>query len=307
MKRIESFQGLRALAFIAILMSHTIGSSYEALAAWGVSTFLGLSGFLMMYSYYPRQETPRFGLRFAWKKIQKLYPLHIVMMICAGACEIIYGHAAVSRVLKKFLLHIPLLQSWAPYPEIYGTLNGVSWYLSSVFFSYLLFPLILKKFKKVNKKQQGGVGILLVLVIEMMIAAAAGLIGNPDKSMPFSIQWIVYCCPVARLFDFLAGCCVGYLFLQKADDAGAPKSKGANPYTLVEIAVILLLCAAKGIYSQAFQRPWHESVKYTLLFQPITAVTLWCVARGRGLLSRILQNKGLVWLGNMDSFLNSGQ
>ena len=49
--RLQSVQGLRAIAFILIFLSHT-----EIVAAGpaGVSIFLVLSGFCMMYAYVDR-------------------------------------------------------------------------------------------------------------------------------------------------------------------------------------------------------------------------------------------------------------
>lgn len=75
-KRIESLQGLRAIAFLAILISHSRVFNCGYLGAWGVSIFFVLSGFLMTYNYMPRQDfkypSP---LVFGWQKIKKLYPL----------------------------------------------------------------------------------------------------------------------------------------------------------------------------------------------------------------------------------------
>ena len=87
-------QGLRALAFIGIFLSHSDvkALSSSGLGAWGVSVFLILSGFLMMVNYY---HTDRFSicsvkdnLRFSLKKIMAIYPLHILMMLTALPFEI---------------------------------------------------------------------------------------------------------------------------------------------------------------------------------------------------------------------------
>lgn len=56
MKKIDGLQGLRAVAFIAIFISHTSVGNYSKLGAWGVSIFLVLSGFVMVYSYWNKRE-----------------------------------------------------------------------------------------------------------------------------------------------------------------------------------------------------------------------------------------------------------
>ena len=50
--KINSLQAIRALAFIEILIAHCEG---PASGACGVSIFLILSGFLMIYSYLDRE------------------------------------------------------------------------------------------------------------------------------------------------------------------------------------------------------------------------------------------------------------
>lgn len=49
---LPQFQGLRAVAFGAIFISHLGIGNFGALGAWGVSVFLVLSGFLMVNSYW---------------------------------------------------------------------------------------------------------------------------------------------------------------------------------------------------------------------------------------------------------------
>ena len=87
---LPQFQGLRAVAFMAIFASHLFG--FGALGAWGVSVFFTLSGFLMVYSHWFQEKEPSFGIRFPREKIRKLYPLHIAAMAgcalipCAPYC-----------------------------------------------------------------------------------------------------------------------------------------------------------------------------------------------------------------------------
>lgn len=158
-KKIDSFQGLRAIVCVAIFISHSGLGSFGALGAWGVSVFFVLSGFLMMYNYLQREADPKFGLRFAQKKIKSLYPLHIAMMVVAFL-YLLLSHSKTTESLTKALpLHALLVQIWIPNPEYYATLNGVSWYLSAITFLYFCFPIILKLFRKIDIKS-----VILILV-----------------------------------------------------------------------------------------------------------------------------------------------
>lgn len=53
-KKILPFQGLRAIAFLFVFVCHSNVGAFEAFGAWGVSVFLVLSGFLMVYIYFPK-------------------------------------------------------------------------------------------------------------------------------------------------------------------------------------------------------------------------------------------------------------
>lgn len=53
MRRLNSLQGLRAVAFMGVFLGHCgIGSG----GGMGVSVFLVLSGFLMIYNYYQKDD-----------------------------------------------------------------------------------------------------------------------------------------------------------------------------------------------------------------------------------------------------------
>ena len=53
-KLISSLQGLRAVAFLCVVISHC-GAPW--LGPWAISVFVALSGFLMVCNYYDRPRT----------------------------------------------------------------------------------------------------------------------------------------------------------------------------------------------------------------------------------------------------------
>ena len=82
-KLISSLQGLRAVAFLSVVLSHC-GAPW--LGPWAISVFVALSGFLMTCNYYDRPRTApglRSAITFSLQKIRKLYPLHLIMMVAA--------------------------------------------------------------------------------------------------------------------------------------------------------------------------------------------------------------------------------
>ena len=74
-KLISSLQGLRAVAFLCVVISHC-GAPW--LGPWAISVFVALSGFLMVCNYYDRPRTApglQSAIAFSFKKIRRLYVL----------------------------------------------------------------------------------------------------------------------------------------------------------------------------------------------------------------------------------------
>ena len=137
-KLISSLQGLRAVAFLSVVLSHC-GAPW--LGPWAITVFVALSGFLMTCNYYDRPRTAP-GLRsviaFSLKKIRKLYPLHLIMM-AAALLFVLKGLLAqpsargVLSCAAQLAVSIFLLQTWIPSSRFWFCLNGVAWYLGAGF------------------------------------------------------------------------------------------------------------------------------------------------------------------------------
>lgn len=152
--RIESLQALRAIAFIGIFLTHA-GAPY-AWPALGVSVFYAMSGFLMTFKHI--NDELDYSLKgrvlFSLKRIKKLYPLHILTMICAivlNLAVIIHAGITLKRLVVlagEIVLNVFLMQTWVPYSSINFSLNGVAWYLSVTMFLYFMFPAIQRFIKR---------------------------------------------------------------------------------------------------------------------------------------------------------------
>lgn len=124
-KLISSLQGLRAVAFLCVVISHC-GAPW--LGPWAISVFVALSGFLMVCNYYDRPRTApglQSAIAFSFKKIRRLYPLHLIMM-AAALLFVLKGLLAqpsargVLSCAAQLAVSIFLLQTWIPSP--YGFL-----------------------------------------------------------------------------------------------------------------------------------------------------------------------------------------
>lgn len=206
-EKITSFQGLRAVAFLAIFVSHAGIAPVSFLGAWGVSIFLCLSGFLMALRYYPNPKKSG-GIALAKKKISKLYPLHVVMRMFAAIYGIIALDSSLPDVAIGIIIQTLLIQSWIPISKYYYALNGVAWYLSVCVFIYACFPHVLQFAKNKIRKENIKSYIIGLFLVQVLISALAIAFGNLDWTAPFSTHWVVYICPITRIIDFLIGFCL---------------------------------------------------------------------------------------------------
>ena len=98
-------------------------------------------------------------------------------------------------ILNSFL-NLTLLQSW--YSPAKFTFNGVTWFLSSIMFAYLLVPKMVTFFK--NRDQKFYIISFLVVSILKMVLDTWGY-KFPHHFYAFSL----YVNPAYRFLDFLLG------------------------------------------------------------------------------------------------------
>ena len=264
-EKIRSIQGLRAIAYIAIFISHSRVGSFGYLGAWGVSVFLVMSGLLMYINYNERIEMfDGYGvldcIKFSYSKIRKLYLLHFLMMVLSIPYAIVSG-----GVVRPVILHTLLIQIWIPKASYYETLNGVSWYLNVCAFAYFCFPFIMKKRKRWEKHGS----LMLLIILQVAVSCLAFIFGNRDRNGVFPVQWITYYCPLTRLIDFAIGCKLGDVYLGSSVNS-SKKPRIIRLYEkcplIFEIIVLALILLNFSCYANQWAIFGSDYCKYTLLF-----------------------------------------
>lgn len=206
--KIDSIQALRGLGFIFIFLHHC--SITPLFAGMAVSMFLLLSGFLLASKHYSNDEMCQWGIAdsflYAKKKIEKLYPLHIITMVLAIGIYIIY-RKPWEEIVTNIILNVLLVQAWIPKQMYYFSLNGVSWYLSVCVFCYFIFPFVLKVMKK-----SGGIKWLMAMAITIFISQALIRLLLKNNLPTEIITGVTYTLPLFRAGDFIIGCIIGYLY-----------------------------------------------------------------------------------------------
>lgn len=298
--RIESIQGIRAIAFILIFLSHV---GLISTGPIGVSLFLVLSGFCMTYAYLDLPEkTPSPSIsnnfRFAWGKVKKLYPLHIVTLLFVAL--IVFGglffhkgaRAEIAEQSGYFVTNALLLQSWIPWRDGYFSFNAVSWYLSSTAFSFFLFPWIFQTIQSKDKKKIIGLSVS-TLGIMVIVAIILGIGYQSFGWTKAIIKWIVYICPLYRAGDFVIGLVAGYIFV-----SDRKLLDGRGLHTVIQFLVIAIMVLQVFVYSSGVSNETNWTL--TLFWLPTSVLCIYLFAINKGLISRVLsKSRTLGWIGNI--------
>ena len=297
-KLISSLQGLRAVAFLSVVLSHC-GAPW--LGPWAITVFVALSGFLMTCNYYDRPRTApglRSAIAFSLKKIRKLYPLHLIMM-AAALLFVLKGLLAqpsargVLSCAAQLVVSIFLLQTWIPSSRFWFCLNGVAWYLSVQAFLYAIFPPLLAVLKKADVRRLRCIAAVIFCAqcLASFVFWKAGLSGK-------AAFYLTYLCPVFRAGDFTISCCMGCLYHSRKQESGLP----GGAFSLLELAAVLLASGCLFIAARQVGVLGAVAFRYNVLFTPSAVLLVWLLAVGKGIISRLLSAKPFLWLAGLSPY-----
>ena len=297
-KLISSLQGLRAVAFLSVVLSHC-GAPW--LGPWAITVFVALSGFLMTCNYYDRPRTApglRSAIAFSLKKIRKLYPLHLIMMAAALLFVLkgLLAQPSVRGVLScaaQLVVSIFLLQTWIPSSRFWFCLNGVAWYLSIQAFLYAIFPPLLVVLKKADARRLRCIAAVIFCAqcLASLVFWKVGLSGK-------AAFYLTYLCPLFRAGDFTISCCMGCLYHNRKQESGLPGSA----FSLLELAAVLLAGGCLFIAARQVGVLGAVAFRYNVLFTPSAVLLVWLLAAGKGIISRLLSAKPFLWLAGLSPY-----
>lgn len=299
-QKMESLQALRALAFIGIFLRHA--GSEVSWPALGVSIFFVLSGFFMILTYEDRKLSCsiKTNLSFSINKIKKIYPLHIITMICILPLMLllyIRSGITIKRIAILFaeiIMNMTLTQTWFPYSSINASLNGVAWFLSAMLFLYFMFPYI-KKILSAKTTRWMLIMSIVILALEILVCIPFILILGKDSPV---YVWFMYYFPVFRLGDFFIGCCLGKYYLENG--FSAKSTKFVTLYELVTLVVTVFVMLWLKIEQPSMVLLSFHNL--TTIWIPISVLWIYFFARNQGYLTRFLTNKVLVFIGDISVY-----
>jgi peptidoglycan/LPS O-acetylase OafA/YrhL len=336
---IEALTGLRFVAALSVAIAH--GFSYMTVppqvatpmwqvlvpyfAAFGMSAFFVLSGFVIHYNYEAqiRDEGWRGFANFLVARFARLYPLYIVCVLIdlnsngyfidlfAGKSE------TVEHARATLPYYLTMTQTWS-----YGVVDGwsmvyafpanllvtVSWSVSTEFFLYLAYPAVRLLITYLGSPRQTLIAIAaLVVMTWVLLSLYVGYRGALDRfavgwygdvaglSHGFSdsfCRWLLYFSPYARIPEFSLGCLVASLHCQLNRAPAALESrlgKLAGWFALVVILALVVDVSHGGFVSAAV---------FNFGFAVPVAVIIFSVSRYKGIIERLLSSRTAVCCGD---------
>lgn len=298
-KHLNALDGVRSFACLEIFCSHCLWDG----GALGVSLFLILSGFLLAYRYLSQDAaaplpsaTPAGLIRFAWKRLSKLYLLHIIMMVIMVIAQLrqwnTQSGADWSSLLTRIVAHVFLVQTWTPELTVYFSLNGLSWYLSTMHFCYLCFPLLLRLLKKLRTANAAFFSLIVTFGLQVCIAfVSLRVFGISDVDH----YYLTYVCPLFRVFDFACGCLLGVLFTKLP-----AQRRGMLRHTLWEVLAIIAVGITQMIALNRWTFVWG---RFSMIFLPASCLAILVFAIGGGYISKIFSAKIIKFFASLTPFV----
>jgi peptidoglycan/LPS O-acetylase OafA/YrhL len=153
--QLNALTGIRGLAAWFVVLFHTRTALGHTLPGWAmggaskgylaVDLFFTLSGFVLWHTYGERlRGTGLSGaLRFWWRRIARIWPLHAVILavfVMLALALAITGRDTSMYPWRELPLHFLLVQNWGMTPAL--SWNDLAWSISCEMGAYLLFPAV---------------------------------------------------------------------------------------------------------------------------------------------------------------------
>lgn len=279
---IRSITGLRFIAAFAVVLLHSQAGILAVFPAWAplvsllhagnvaVDLFFVLSGFVLTIGYgatFVRIDA-RAWLRFLWRRIARIYPLHLMITLGIALGLLVTALrgdplAEPDRyTLPSLVANLLLVHAWGT--DRLLTWNEVSWSISAEWFAYLCFPLV------------------ALVTARVRHPGALVLIGFGAIAAEIVVMVVWLDTPLVRVSgSFTLGVC-----LARAFAAGWRRDWPWDRIAFgVSVACVVLLAALPPDGSQS-------------LVTPLFGVVILAIAHQRGALASALSRPRMVFLGD---------
>jgi peptidoglycan/LPS O-acetylase OafA/YrhL len=263
----------------------------------GVSFFFVLSGFILFYNNRDLRGASG-AWRFIVARIARIFPVHLATLFLL----VTFTAGPWGLSAGPTLANITLLQSWIPLPQYFFSYNAVAWSLSTEFFFYLMFPLLIWRWSQTwHIKLLASLGLTALMIV---LTDRLHLKPFSGSQSAVSIDAMVYIYPTARLSEFVIGLVFAYAWVSWAKHLHRLPMLFGSALELVAVAtagysMIYLLLDFDHLYSSGFislaMLRWLSAAGSAPSFGLLIAV----LALQRGFISKALSWRPFVLLGDI--------
>ncbi len=244
----------------------------EGLGDFAVTFFFMLSGFVLWLSM---QSQPLPDLKhFLTRRIGRVFPLYIITWIVAIAV------LPYSGFFRGKLLGLLALQSWMPIQDEYFAGNPVGWFISDLFFFYLLL-IPLCRLHKLSSTS------FYAIIIAYFIGYFAVSASVPSEL----VEAIVYINPLMQLSAFLIGILLCQWFLS------SPRVNGRCRAASLQLLSVTVIACSMICYGMVNAR-WGNA-SYWWIAAGLCILTFSMTDRATTLTNRLLQSSLLMMVGRL--------
>ncbi len=297
MKTLNPLTGLRGIAAYSVLIAHGISASFSysginlaqpfalRLAYFGMSLFFVLSGFVIHYNYATliRSEGVMLGgYQFIVARIARLYPLYALVILFS--LDSIPSAIFCNKKLEA-LSYLTLTQSWF---NLETTIFPPAWSISTEWFFYLAFILLLPLFEKIRRPL-----ITLVIFLILTFLLLPYLIKYQISLDSSQTDWIIYFSPFTRIFDFIAGNLASVLYLSYQD---SQRKIGRSEF--IGLLFCIFWCAIIIVFNPLRSGKFSILISNFIFVPAIAPLLLYC-CRYNTFVSRLLCSRPLMFIGEI--------
>ncbi|WP_226101991.1 acyltransferase [Dickeya oryzae] len=309
-ERFIGLEWLRFLLGCYVMVYHTVHiypqrdkipflNELTSMGFFATSTFFVLSGFLLTHVYLRGGQLREPARHFLAKRLFNLYPIHIIGLVSsivvvslmhwlaippegqtASARFVIYDSndpGVAPETLRHYmdnvqlavngLLQLLMLQAWNPY---FLTFNAPLWSVSTLFFFYLLFPLLAPRLLGSRYPR-----LWLAALFLLYLLPPVWIIWHQLYGVPYT--GLLQRNPLLRLPEFLAGI-VGYAIFRQYRDgkiAALTWMQGSTQRKVLGVFIGLSFIIATWLFTHG-EHYWYFLLHNGLLLPTQVALVCLC-------------------------------
>lgn len=287
---IKSIHGLRFIAIFMIFLHHffifylpSLKIKFFEYGFSFVTLFFLISGFLLMYQYGKKIDSNSFSyFKYILKRFIKIFPLHLFLLFISIKINPVLGLGKLYSVV--LFSNIFLIQSFFPLMQFNYSFNFVAWFLSALWFCYLVFPLAYLIINFLSKKKTINT-IVLIIVIFVLDIVLTGKI-NPEVNL----NMVIYHSPFVHLVEFIIGMLLYFLY----KNTSRTRKINILVWTIIEEASLLSYVFV--VYISSYIKPQYT---YSIIFIPVMSIILFVFSLERGRISQIIKSQLCQRLGSI--------